>query len=212
MVPADIRRRFDAIAGPFAVMQGRVRDVVLYFCEGTGYAYVGRAKSLESIAEKVETGRVAAWSELDDLFGCTIVVPSRRHEKDVLTYLQKEFQEHATKLKGQTKQDPEIFRFGATRFIGTLRPGPVGLAEENDVSRLRFEIQIRTAFEHAWSVATHDQSATVHSFASRGKPSRVYRLAWRVRSALVFMSFIQKSPQLVCRNRRTASSRFRLSL
>ncbi|MDR7068606.1 hypothetical protein J2X02_001423 [Pseudoxanthomonas japonensis] len=49
-------------------------------------------------------------------------------------------------------KDPEVFRFDSTRFIGALR-------EENEmpssISGIRFDVQIRTAFEHAWSVTTH---------------------------------------------------------
>ena len=50
-------------------------------------------------------------------------------------------------------KDPAVFRFDTTRFIGRLGPSQV---ERNPVlAAMKFEVQVRTAFEHAWSVTTH---------------------------------------------------------
>ncbi len=52
------------------------------------------------------------------------------------------------------RQSPDVFRFDATRFIGSLR-SPPGVDGAEPLYSLRFEVQVRTAFEHAWSAATH---------------------------------------------------------
>ncbi len=49
----------------------RVKSALLNFCENKGYALTSRIKTIESLAEKIETGRFQKWSELDDLFACT---------------------------------------------------------------------------------------------------------------------------------------------
>jgi len=83
----------------------------------------------------------------------TIVVPKLADEVRVLAFLRETFDEIATRARGSTMKAPDAFRFDVTRFIGRLAslnresPGPLF-----DVP---FEVQIRSAFEHAWSVTTH---------------------------------------------------------
>ena len=55
--------------------------------------------------------------------------------------------------RGQAAKSPDLFRFDSTRFIGRLRDE--GAAHPPQVASCLFEVQIRTAFEHAWSVTTH---------------------------------------------------------
>lgn len=153
MVPADLRRQFDGIADEVGRVAEKVKDIVSSYCEGRSYAYLGRKKCLKSLAEKIEGGRFADWSSLDDLFGCSIIVPTLGHEDAAIKYLQEEFVELDLKKRGTVLQDPVVFRFGATRFIGSLPPSPV---DDAGLSKVRFEVQIPTAFEHAWAVACHD--------------------------------------------------------
>jgi ppGpp synthetase/RelA/SpoT-type nucleotidyltranferase len=153
MVPADLRRLFDGMSDVLPVVASKVKDIVLAYCEERGFPYFGRLKTLASLAEKIESGRFSSWSRIDDLFGCAIIIPTLSHENATLEYLRGEFIESELKQRGQVQQDPEVFRFGATRFIGHLRPSPL---DDAGLSKVRFEVQIRTAFEHAWSVAVHD--------------------------------------------------------
>ena len=131
----------------------RAKDVLYGLCETHGYALSTRLKTAESVAEKIETGRFDRWSDLDDLFAATIIVPSHSHEANLLEVLREEFEEHGIKLRGSTKKAPDTFRFDATRFIARHRPVDTGSPEP--VTEVPFEIQVKTAFEHAWSVATH---------------------------------------------------------
>ena len=147
-----------------------VNDKILTFCGEQGFAYVGRNKDLASLAEKIETGRFRAWSELDDLFACTIVMPTLADQDDVLSFLKSEFHEVACRLRAATSKDPEVFRFDSTRFIGTLKEG---------ASNFKFEVQVRTAFEHAWSVTTH-----ALAYKGDGVSWRHKRLASQLRAAI----------------------------
>ncbi|MBB6095641.1 ppGpp synthetase/RelA/SpoT-type nucleotidyltransferase [Povalibacter uvarum] len=132
----------------------RARSIVLRKLEGTGYAFIGRQKEPGSLAEKIESGRYQAWSELDDLYACTIVVPTSAEEPEILEFLRGAFREIQTRKRGSALKDPSTFRYDSTRFIATLRPTLI--PEPPDaLSRQRFEVQVRTAFEHAWTVATH---------------------------------------------------------
>jgi hypothetical protein len=46
-----------------------------------------------------------------------------------------------------------VFRFDSTRFVGRLRDN--GDATQENAREISFEVQVLTAFEHAWSTTTH---------------------------------------------------------
>jgi len=152
MIPFEVQQWLDRIAPVLEIVRRRAADGIRNYCDENGFAYVGRDKESQSVAEKLETGRVAGLSLLDDLFGCSIIVPSLSHEGQVLTTLDRMFERVELRERHSTKKDPEVFRFQATRFIGRLR---ITDADDPRLAEVRFEVQIRTAFEHAWSVATH---------------------------------------------------------
>jgi hypothetical protein len=108
----------------------------------------------DSVSEKIETGRFTRWSDLDDLFACCIVIPTLADEMGVLELLRGAFQQVEHRARASTRKDRSVFRFDSTRFIGTLWPIPNNEPAAG-ISDIRFEVQIRTAFEHAWSVTTH---------------------------------------------------------
>lgn len=154
IIPPSIHQKHSLVLPYVNEVAQRVRDIVSALCECAGYAYLGRTKDGESLAEKIETGRFARWSDLDDLFACAVIVPTLGEEPSVLDLLRSNFEEIDCKLRGSTLKDPSVFRFDATRFIGRLSRASIPSAVD-DMLLVRFEIQVRTAFEHAWSVTTH---------------------------------------------------------
>jgi hypothetical protein len=83
------------------------------------------------------------------------VVPTAARETVVLDFLKRVFEEVELRPRNSTKKAPETFRFDSTRFIGKLRITD-GLDLPPGVSSVRFEVQVPSAFEHAWAVVTHD--------------------------------------------------------
>jgi hypothetical protein len=132
-----------------------VRDSVLTFSEGKHFSFSSRIKGSESLAEKLEGGRFGAWSAVDDLFACTVVVPTQAREVEVIEFLQASFEQVALRERNRTQKPPEVFRFDGTRFIGRLRELP-GLNRPAEAYRINFEVQIPTAFEYAWQTVTHE--------------------------------------------------------
>ena len=98
----------------------RAKPLVQQFAEERGYAYVGRLKAEESLAEKIETGRFSSWGDLDDLFACAVVIPTVADETGVLEFLDSQFGRVVLRQRGGTLKDPAVFRFDATRFIARL--------------------------------------------------------------------------------------------
>jgi ppGpp synthetase/RelA/SpoT-type nucleotidyltranferase len=152
ITPARLLNKYRAVEPYLVPLRDRVRESLLVLCEREGYALVSRVKLLESVCEKVETGRFACWAEIDDLVAFTIVVPKLSDEPDVLTFLGDTFSQVTIRQRGDVGKAPEAFRFDSTRFIGRLS-APEG--QEAPLFGVPFEVQIRSAFEHAWSVTTH---------------------------------------------------------
>jgi ppGpp synthetase/RelA/SpoT-type nucleotidyltranferase len=130
----------------------KVNDTLISFCEKNHFAYTYRYKEVESLAEKIETGRYPTWDSIDDLFAATIIIPNLNKEPMVIEFIENVFVKNEIKRRGSTFKAPDVFRFDATRIIAQLKPSS---NEKQRIHELKFEIQIRTAFEHAWSVATH---------------------------------------------------------
>ncbi len=177
-VPPAVQRKFDFVSPYIEQVSKRVRDVVSRYCEERGFAYVGRAKAAESLAEKIETGRFARWRDIDDLFACCVVIPTLGSEEEVLTKLRSAFLEVECRSRSSTKKDPTVFRFDTTRFIGKMREhfSPGSGPRMLDVL---FEVQIRTAFEHAWSATTHAMA-----YKTAQNDWRLLRLAAQLRAVI----------------------------
>lgn len=154
IVPAVIDRQFNLLSPYLHILQQRVEETVFNYCMERKFAYTGRTKEVQSLAEKIESGRYSGWSELDDLFACTVIVPTLAEEGSVLEFLQQVFSEVRIIRRGQLEKAPDVFRFDAPRFIGRLRPIE-GTDLPSEINQISFEVQIRSAFEHAWSVTTH---------------------------------------------------------
>lgn len=156
--PSILDRKYQEYKPFVENVSEKVQSTLKNYCEQrTGYAFIYRIKSIESLAEKIETGRFKKWSDLDDLFACTVIIPTLLHEKEVIEFCKNTFNIIGTVKRGQNKKAPDTFRFDSTRLYAQLKK-PDDTNEDNILSiyQIKFEIQIKTAFEHAWSVSTHD--------------------------------------------------------
>jgi len=160
----------------------QVNQTLIPYCEKNFYAYQYRYKDLESVAEKIETGRFSSWDEIDDLFAATIIIPDLNKEDSVVNFLRSIFRVETEKKRGSTLKAPEVFRFDSTRIIAGLKP----IRELREkVYQIKFEIQIRTAFEHAWSAATHSLV-----YKSDTIDWRAHRLAAQIKAAVENLDMI----------------------
>ena len=154
IAPPEIRSRYDEAHKHLVAIQSTVSDIILRYCRDGNYAFQDRVKTIESVVEKIESGRFERWAQLDDLYACSIIVPTFSHEAGVLNFLKDQFEKVKIIERGTTKKDPNIFRFDATRAYFKLMPSP-SLQPESLLRTVVFEVQVKSAFEHAWSVATH---------------------------------------------------------
>jgi ppGpp synthetase/RelA/SpoT-type nucleotidyltranferase len=155
-VPTSVEEAYQRVQPALVALAGYVESTLRPWCDDNDYLYRGRIKESESLSEKLETGRFERWSMLDDLFACTIVIPTPKHEDGVLAFVQQAFQQEELRRRNSTKKAPEVFRFDTTRFIARVKPTAMAAGMPAGVDAIKFEIQIPTVFEHAWSVVTHD--------------------------------------------------------
>lgn len=160
-----------------------VKETLISYCENNEFAFIPRFKTLDSIAEKIESGRFEKWSDIDDTFACTVIIPNLDYEKDVIIFLRSVFNTITVVERDRKYKAPDVFRFDSTRFVGNLKS--VEGQEDNPIYKIPFEIQIRTAFEHAWAVTTH--SLTYKSDIVDWKR---YRLAAQLKASVEQMDML----------------------
>jgi ppGpp synthetase/RelA/SpoT-type nucleotidyltranferase len=131
-------------------LERQVREIVGTFVAANNFLLSSRIKTLESIVDKIETGRFKSLSAFDDLVAFTIIIDTRSQHAEVLAYLKKTFL--VQEIRGRSSlADERMFDFDATRVYARLSFSGV----ESPLSKILFEIQIRTLLQHAWSKITH---------------------------------------------------------
>jgi hypothetical protein len=154
-VPESVRAAYGNVEHLIVDLEAYVSDTLQRYCAANKYLFYGRRKTYDSLAEKLEGGRISSWSEIDDLYACTIVVPTIDHEPLVLEKLSQYFDCVAIRSRATAKTAPDVFRFSTTRFYGRLSE-EAALSRPTGVGDIKFEVQIPTVFEYAWTTVTHD--------------------------------------------------------
>jgi len=133
-----------------------VRAVLKPRVEERGWFYRDRVKALESYALKVETGRAADYTHMEDFFGCKVIVPNFSHIPEAIQLISDTYQieERRPKVDGETHNSSSDFIFDELRLYVKIPPVTDRPAREFD--SLKFEIQIKTILQYAWDIATHD--------------------------------------------------------
>ncbi len=154
--PESVRRAYERVEPVINEVARYVRDTLEPYCHSQNYLFFDRPKTAASLAEKLEGGRLKRWSEIDDLYACTIVVPvATGHKDSVVRKLQRSFRTVRTKSRADTLKAPDVFRFDGLRWYGRVAENSGGERQPGFEDML-FEVQVVTAFEYAWGVVTHD--------------------------------------------------------
>lgn len=158
IIPAILIQKYESYRHVVEDVANKVKATLQNYCKKNGYAFISRIKTIESLAEKIETGRLKNWSEINDLFACTVIIPNLSHKPKVSTFCSSIFAIQSMKGPSTTQKAPEVFCFDALRIYAQLpkRDGLDDVLEKPSIYDVIFEIQVKTAFEHAWAVSTHD--------------------------------------------------------
>ena len=151
-----LRDIYDECKPLYTILSEEVREILKPKAEERDWFFLSRLKELESFALKVETGRVPDPAKLEDLFACTIVVPTMAETTEAEKIVLELFKPSKRRPENDniTHKASSSFAFDDLRLYVARRQSTSGLRPELD--GLVFEIQIKTVLQHAWSVATHD--------------------------------------------------------
>jgi ppGpp synthetase/RelA/SpoT-type nucleotidyltranferase len=173
-------RREKAVADKISRRAG-TRLRILCSQQQRGWLVTERVKDPESALAKLQLGMVPRLDAMQDLYGATVVVPTRREIDTAVTALQSEFP--GAELVRRRRGDPRTFLYDDTHVLAWL--GSHGVGESDEVRERRFEIQVRTGLQFAWWRATHD---TVYKGGIRDW--RLDRVASQVRGNLEMLDGI----------------------
>lgn len=122
----------------------------------SGWHYESRIKSDESFAIKVESGRFDNPGELEDFFACLIVVRNSTELDDAEKIILDLFNIISRRPSDPSnlRKTPEDFRYDGTRIYVRLKDDPA--LPPSPLSKINFEVQIKTFLMHAWDISTHD--------------------------------------------------------
>jgi ppGpp synthetase/RelA/SpoT-type nucleotidyltranferase len=150
-------------------------DRLRLLCDDKGWLFTDRVKSAESALAKMQIGLVKDLSGMWDLYGATIVVPTRNEIKDAQDAICGIYPGAA--MQKHTRGNPTVFLYDDVHAKATL--GRTAPGEPSEVSERKFEIQIRTGLQFAWWRATHDQL-----YKGNTRDWRLTRVASQVRGNL----------------------------
>lgn len=152
MIPAEFVCWYQNKLPQIQRLQTIVRQTLFSYSEKNHFAFSNRIKEISSLFEKIDSGRYNSTEEIDDFYAATIIIPNLNIESEVVSFLDRAFDIQVNRNRSTIKKSPDVFRFDSTRVIcklGDRNP------DHNDISDITFEVQVQTALEHAWAVATH---------------------------------------------------------
>ena len=154
-IPTSIRTLHDELSENYSRLLVKVDEKISNF-KAKGWHYESRIKESESFALKIETGRCLDPKNMEDFFGCTLVVENLNAVAKAENLIKSLFElyERRPDSSTATTKPSDSFRFDDLRLYVKWRDDkdskPTGL------EGMPFEVQIKTFLQHAWSIATHD--------------------------------------------------------
>lgn len=154
-VPGSVRDAY-AQCCEWAVPLRDSVDNVLRTAKEQNWHYESRIKTLVSYALKLETGRVRDPLAMEDLFACTIVVPTHASVQIARALIASRFEVISTRPASadKTHKRPSAFDFDDLRMYVHLKADDT--LPQRTYEKVPFEVQIKTFLQHAWGVSTHD--------------------------------------------------------
>ena len=154
-VPASVRRLFDDQKAKNDRLKEQIDKRIAGF-KRPRWHYESRVKELPSFALKLESGRFKEPTALEDFFACTLVVANMTEVDEAEQVIREHFDfvERRPRSTDRTHKASDAFPFDDLRLYVTLPTNPA--LPPTDLTGMRFEVQVKTFLQHAWSIATHN--------------------------------------------------------
>ena len=151
IIPSEIAERYDEILPFLEKLQIDVDPILREIAYHLSGLYFSRIKSLESFAQKLESGKFDP-DKIVDLIGATIVVPTSTETKLVEKEVTSKFTIHK-RIENREKA-PEEFIYDDLHLYISFNP-PIAIPGQEYLKR-KFELQVKTFLQYSWDKATHD--------------------------------------------------------
>jgi ppGpp synthetase/RelA/SpoT-type nucleotidyltranferase len=156
-------------------------DRLRLLCSDENWLFADRIKSPESALAKMQVGLIRDLSRMGDLYGATIVVPTRNEVNTAVDALQGTYP--GARVMTRKRRDPSNFVYDDLHVAASLRGTAPG--EPDEIRKREFEIQVRTGLQYAWWRATHDKI-----YKGEVQDWRLQRVAGQVRGNLEMLDGI----------------------
>lgn len=153
-IPRKVESVYSELVPEYSALKTAVDQTFFEISQRNEWFYRSRIKKVESFTQKLEIDSRYFSSKFEDLLGCEIIVDTRADIDLALEELKSLFSIESQRPKdiSGTNLDPDSFRFADLRLY--LRKKNLSGPEEN-IHKLKFELQVKTIFSYSWSKATH---------------------------------------------------------
>lgn len=157
-IPSSIKSLYESQFENQRNLQAFVDEQLRPIATEKDWLYLSRIKGLESFTLKLESGRFNRTTNLEDFFGCSLVIKNENEIDECKSKIEEffiiKYQRPNSLLEMKKRSDS--FPFDDLRLYVTLKPDKA-LSPKNEILLgLIFEIQIKTFLQHAWCISTHD--------------------------------------------------------
>jgi putative GTP pyrophosphokinase len=159
--------QYRALYETYACCARQIEDLLTRWLDAEGINYLAisaRAKSVESFRTKAgrlsDDGRAPRYSdplvEITDLIGARVITYLPESVDRTCEILRTELSVEEDVDKGERTRQRGGFGYASRHFLVRLDQGRAGSREYRSIGEKVFEVQVRTAAQHAWAEFEHD--------------------------------------------------------
>lgn len=161
MVPAELTAEYRLLEDSLVVLQEYLLTrLKAELSELSPVAIEPRIKGIESVYDKLQTGRYETLRDLNDLVGLKVVLLRRSLVADAILIARSSLQVLHEEVR---PQQPTDFSYSEPHLI--VRPPQDFCERHPELAGLSAELQFTTALQHALDMATHDFDYKGQSFS-----------------------------------------------
>lgn len=187
LTPVDVDlivTKYSAERSRFIQFTDAIVDLLRILIDAEGLEYVsatGRAKEADSLREKI-TREGKSYSdpltEITDLCGARVVCYDTAAAQKICDVIARNFVvDPLNSVDKKERLDPDRFGYLSVHFIVELDNRRAQLPEWRKFARMKAEIQVRTALQHAWASLDHSLRYKSKHDAPAALHRRLYRIS-----------------------------------
>jgi ppGpp synthetase/RelA/SpoT-type nucleotidyltranferase len=182
--PEEWGARYRAARGTYQSMTARLRALVIDLLAAADVEVIqveARTKDIDSFTEKIIRKRskyADPLTDITDIVGLRIITYYVEDVARVGELIRSEFQvDEANSIDKAAWQDPDRFGYASVHYVVSLSPARQKLGEWRSYAKIRAEIQVRTALQHAWAAVNHKLDYKSATEAPPELRRRLFRLS-----------------------------------